>query len=182
MIIRYENNIEDLVTWSRYYCDHSPIVRRARMRTMWTVPILFSLVCVFTPMLLELSIEEKVGGGILAVLFSAYWPWVYSRAYRRAIDRQIRKLYLEGSSSGILCEHELELTDDFLIERSPNGETRSKLQSIHKVITDGDYTYIYINSFSAHVVPQDGVSYGKYEAFIKRIRQVTAKEEDAGLS
>ena len=165
--ILYENNLEDLVAFSRYHFDHSPTLRRTKMVLLWVLPLCILLVFVFLA-LLEGSLGMAVAGVTLAGLFALVVPWHYRFSY----ERQVRKRYSEGSNKGMFCEHELEVTERDLIERTPFGEQRVRLQSIEKVITHDGYTFIFVSAMSGHVIPQDAVLDGDYEAFVYRMKHL----------
>lgn len=169
MKIRYENSLEDLVAFNRYHCDHSPTLRQMKWLLIWAFPLCILLVAV--PLtLLAGALEMSAAAAAIAALYALVMPGVF----RRSVDWQTRKLYSEGANKGVLGEHELELTGDDLIERTPYGEQRMQLQAIERVATAGGYTFIYLSAIMAFVVPQDAVLDGDYEAFVERIKQRTA--------
>lgn len=55
---------------------------------------------------------------------------------------------------GILCEHELEIRDDGLIERTSVNESLHRWSGFHKVVSTRSYLYIYVTNVMIHVVPK----------------------------
>jgi hypothetical protein len=168
MKIRYENSLADLVAFNRYHCEHSPTVRRTRGRVTWVLP--FCILIFVVP----LSLMERAPGLLAAgATFATLYALIAPEFFRRSIDRQARKLYSEGVNKSTLGEHELELTEGDLIERTLYGEQRTRLQAIERVVTDNGYSFVYLSAVMAHVIPHDAVLEGDYEVFIERIKQKT---------
>jgi len=72
---------------------------------------------------------------------------------------------------GILGNHELEIIPEGLIERTPVSEQRLSWAGIDRIEADSEYSYIYVGTNAAHVVPKARVTDGNYEAFIQSIQQ-----------
>jgi hypothetical protein len=164
MRIRYSNTLEDLVTFNRHYCDHSPTMRWKF--TLWTK--------IAPAVVLPVAALATVTTGYGAYLFAgsclaAYMFFLMPGLMRWEHERTVRRLYTEGKDS--FLSHELELTPVALIERSAVGETLSRLESIERVESEGEYTFIYLTPITAHVVPRHGVTDGDYEAFVAALRQ-----------
>jgi hypothetical protein len=58
--------------------------------------------------------------------------------------------------------------------RTAFGESRTRLEAVERVVSDGDYTFIYISPVMAHVIPHAAVSEGNLEAFAEAIKERTA--------
>lgn len=171
MKIRYENNLEDLVAFNRYHFDHSPSVWRTRILLFLVIPVCILLYVVVSALLMDGLLEVIAGWVVIAVLLAFVGPW----GFRSLNDRQVRKLYGEGTNKGAFGERELELTEDDLIERTLYGEQRTRLRAIEKVVMDGGYAFIYLIAVMAHVIPRDAVLDGDYEAFVERVKRGAAE-------
>lgn len=55
--------------------------------------------------------------------------------------------------SGLLGEHELEIRDDGLVERTDVNESVHRWAGFHKIVSTGRYLYIYVTDHNVHVVP-----------------------------
>jgi hypothetical protein len=166
MRIRYENSIEDLVAFNRYHCNHSPTVRRARLLAMcfWMAVALGAGAAV------ALIAKEPVVGAA-GVIGAVVGLLLTPGAFRRQTDRAVRRLLKEGANKAVLGSHELELVGDELVERTPFGETRMRIEAVERVVSDGGYTFIYVSAVGAHVIPHSAVSEGDPAAFVKTLRQ-----------
>src|SRR5665213_1961298 len=55
---------------------------------------------------------------------------------------------------GFLGEHELEIRDDGLVERTDVNESLHRWTGFHKIIVTGRYLYIYVTDNNVHIVPR----------------------------
>ncbi len=55
---------------------------------------------------------------------------------------------------GVLGEHELEIRDDGLVERTDVNESVHRWAGFHKIITKRGYLFIYVTDANAHIVPR----------------------------
>lgn len=55
---------------------------------------------------------------------------------------------------GILCEHELEIRDDGLVERTSVNESLHRWAGFQKVVSNNSYLYIYVTNVMIHLVPK----------------------------
>ena len=99
---------------------------------------------------------------IFAVLFTL--------GFRPNTRHTFRKLYEEGLPRGEVGPHELELTDDLLVDRTAYSERRTPLQDFQGVASDGDRTFLFIGPLTAYVIPHRAVPAVDLEAFIDAIR------------
>ncbi len=55
---------------------------------------------------------------------------------------------------GFLGDHELEIRDEGLAERTDVNESLHRWAGFHKVVTTGRYLYIYVTDNNVHIVPR----------------------------
>ncbi|NIS84613.1 MAG: YcxB family protein, partial [Nitrospinaceae bacterium] len=53
-------------------------------------------------------------------------------------------------------------------EESEVGESRINWNGVTKIISAGDYTYIYIGAANAHVIPKYSIREGDYHTFVDK--------------
>jgi hypothetical protein len=175
--IRFEVRVEDLVEFTIYYCEHSPSIIRIKRIVQWAVPI----VAVSISLAIFVGIIPIVDGAeqivtfvlalIFAILFSITWVLIWPAQYRNSIARRARRLYQEGSANGAVGTQELELTETDLVSRNSTSESRTRLSAIEKTVTKGDYSYIMLNAFTAHVIPHAEISTGDLTAFLEALER-----------
>lgn len=88
------------------------------------------------------------------------------------MDRQVRRLYKEGTNKGTLGQHELEIDDSGLVERTEVNETRHAWQGVERIVETDTHALIYISSMMAHVIPKRSVTVGDADAFIACAKQL----------
>jgi hypothetical protein len=170
MRLRYENTIDDWVAFNRYHCKNSKAVRRMQLRVTWTFAALCVLIGASAYALGDVT--ALVVCLVLAVVFVLVMP----SAYRRNIDRNARRLYLEGANKGLDGPQLLELTDNVLVSENPLVESRMRLEIVERVVTAANYTFIYIGAVKAFVIPHDKVSEGDPTQFADAVMHRTGIE------
>jgi len=55
---------------------------------------------------------------------------------------------------GFLGDHELEIRDEGLVERTDVNESIHRWAGFHKLVTTGRYLYIYVTDHNVHIVPR----------------------------
>lgn len=55
---------------------------------------------------------------------------------------------------GSLCDHELEIKDEGLVERTDVNETLHRWSGFHKIVRTGRYLYIYVTDNNVRIVPR----------------------------
>ena len=169
MIVRYLNTLEDLVAFNRYHCAHSPAVRKTKLTWMIWVSALLIAGSLFIPPTAEFSRPNIVATAIVSAgLFSV----VFIYRFPAVMDRQVLRLYQEGENKGTLGEHELELDDNGLVERTEVNESRLSWQGVERIAETDEHAFIYISSMMAHVIPKQSVTSGDVEAFMAKAKQL----------
>jgi hypothetical protein len=170
MKLRYVNAVEDVIALARHHSRHSTTHRLLVALARWVMPGL--LILVSLPYL-GVNWTAFLYGLIPAVVIMLTFGWVYDALY----GLMIRARHREGKNKGVLGPHELELAPPDLIERTPVSETRHWLGALERVVTTPTHAFIYLNSFSAHVIPRAGVTDGDFEAFVEAVRQEAENAE-----
>jgi hypothetical protein len=174
VLIRYANTLEDLVAFHRYHWRYSNACRRQRAKAtvaLLSVALLGGWYAWY--------LTESAGLALaIWAYFAAYTailrPWLVARG----AERQVRRMYGEGSNVGILGGHELELTGGSLVERSDAGGSVTDLSAVEQVASTPEHTFIYTSAVSAHVIPRRAVCEGDYESFVAALRAEWAKVKE----
>jgi hypothetical protein len=167
MKIRFDVSLDDILAYNRYHVRHSPSIRRSTLLIRWGGAILFLLICLlpaydFEPGYWLMSLFLGLVGGITFLL-------LYPVLVRVVAESQQRKLYTEGSTRGEIGMHECELGEDGVIVRSETGELKTRWEGLDRIVTTDDYTFIYLSSVTAHVIPRRGVVEGDYGSFVRAL-------------
>lgn len=89
-------------------------------------------------------------------------------------------MYAEGLNRGLLGTHELELTEDGIIERSEVGEHKTTWQGIERIISTTEHTFVYVSALMAQVIPRNAVTEGDYDAFVDALRMQYGRHGTSG--
>lgn len=181
MKIRFETTIEDVIAFQRFHYANSPAWRRQ----VWTQSLLLPVVLVVFLALIVLSIvlatRDDPGPNLLWVvpLFAFGIPflvisigWVFFIRWflNRALGRNTRKFLAEGSNRIMFGWREMELVDGRLFVNTELVQTNLDLRAIEKIVSNGDYTFVYIASMSAYMIPMDYPD-EEFREFVAELRE-----------
>jgi hypothetical protein len=151
MIVRYRTTLEDLVAFNRYHCAHSPAVKKTKFTCMILVSALLIAGSLF------IAPTEEVARPVIvavAIVFAGLFSVVFNYMFTASMDRQARRLYNEGTNKGTLGQHELEIDDNGLVERTEVNETRQSWHGVERIAETDERAFIYVSSMMA-VPPQN---------------------------
>ncbi|HEV3439486.1 MAG TPA: YcxB family protein [Gemmata sp.] len=178
MKICFEVTIEDIIAWSLYHLEHSPSERQTRRKLLRVGPILFiaafslAFIWMWSNGMNDEDLVMVLGIFIPACLIlCALWIVRMPDRMRDGCARRYRRLYSEGSTTGLVGFRELELTETALASRSASGEAYYRLSVIDKICSNEDYTFILLNAITAIVIPHDAIAAGNVTAFIKELER-----------
>lgn len=158
-----------MVAFNRHYCAHSPAIRRTKLTYTLLVSALLIAGSLFVPLIEGVTRPIIVAA---AVVFAGLFSVVFSYTFPALMDRQVRRLYKEGTNKGTLGQHELEIDDSGLVERTEVSESRQSWQGIERISETEKHTFIYISSMMAHVIPKHSVTTGDPDTFVARAKQL----------
>lgn len=168
MIVKYENSIDDLVAFSRHHYARSPAVKWSIIRSLVLWSLVFIFISLKFPTTDDLSISTRVAFGIL---YAALFCLIVSLLRRPITDRLVRRMFREGDNKGIICQHELEIDDQGIVERTEVGEARQSWRAVERIEESDDHAFIYVSSMMAHVIPKRAVETGDVQAFLSQAKE-----------
>lgn len=168
MRIRFECTMEDVLAFSDFHYQHSPMVNRFifwyRLIGALTIVLLPSvLIQVLVP---DVPLLFRLAVSLLCAIGFAFRA---SAIIKRRMRKQTLKLYNEGKNSSFLGKHALELTDTGLITRSEYTETKLAWGAIERIEASPDYTFLYISSVQAYVIPHNRIYEGDFRALMSEL-------------
>lgn len=183
MKIRYEVTIDDLIAFNRIHFSHSPTARRQRRQAIGNV--IFIMIAIVVGMFVvafERDDEALMVSGAGVAIFTIVFLIRLPAMTQKRMDRQIRRLFQEGDNKNMLGVQELALEDGLLVNRTAVSESRTKLDAVQRILTQDDYTFIYVSAISAHVIRHDAVIQGDPQAFVEALVRAIGprREDDAG--
>lgn len=184
MRIRFETTMNDLVAFHHFHYANSPTWRRQIWTVTIAIPIcLFVMFAIFRIMLMDrtrggpavefdrfFAIHWFDCVGIAAILPSSAAWYFYARwSLTRNLERRVRNLLAEGSNHTILGWRELELIRDRLVVKTELMEASYDLRAIEKIVSDDKYTYVYISSIQAFMIPMTLYPEEEYREFVAEL-------------
>lgn len=158
MLIKYNVLMDDLIAFNKFHYEHSASARRSNLIFGVIFPLgIFIWSCIEG--LFKGSWSSPIIGGVIGGLLML---WIFG-GRRRRFEKAARKILSEGSNKGAVGEHELELAENGLIEKSEYGEARFSWDIVERLGFTPDYTFIYTGSSSGIIIPKAGVIEGDYE-------------------
>ena len=88
-------------------------------------------------------------------------------------------MLLSGSTEGVLGNHELELNEQSLVERTSVNEMRHALSAIDKIEETAEYAFVFISAVQAHIIPKRRVAVDQADQFVSVLRQAVAEAKAA---
>ena len=187
MKIRFETTIEHLVAFNRYHHANSPTTRQQRRLVALLFPgivILLALARTWYDLNSDIGdpfifVGDWVAIWTFAFVFSVSWIVFAQWNFPRTLEKNVRKMLAEGNNQTVLGWRELELVKNRLIVDTKWMHIRLDLRAIDKIVTDGDYTFAYIASVQAYVIPMNLYPEEEYRAFVAELRDAWDHRDEA---
>lgn len=166
MRLRCEITVEDRLAFTVYVYQKSPTMRRTRL---WVVIGLGAMIVSESFVASEILRNPAVHwiGIAWAVLFAA----VYPRLHRRNVKYYAARLYAEGQNKGLLGTHVAELRDNSLFDSTEFLERTVFWKGIGRIQSIRGHAFVYLSAVSAHVIPENSVIEGSYQAFVDELQR-----------
>lgn len=169
--IRFENTKVDYDAYVRHYATHSKVYLAKQKRTnrfWWYLAILFycvSFVCLFF---------VSLPYGLLTALVAASIPSIGAAYTLMHLVRGFSYLYSNRASDteklNRFCSVKyLEATPEGINYRFPDYEGKMAWATLETIDSDSDYTYLYMRSGGALVIPNYRLDEGDLRTFLTEV-------------
>lgn len=158
LVLRFENNIEDIEEWVTAHYRRSPSTRRYIRRSQIQLILVALLALVLAPDLWFV--------GLLAVPAVALMPRMFFSQSRRSV----RELYLEDGTPHGVGKHEVRVTPQGIEVIREKSRHFYAWSLVNKVVHGRNHTYVYVGSVSAIVIPHRNTDPLRREQLISRVR------------
>ncbi|MEA3362669.1 MAG: YcxB family protein [Thermodesulfobacteriota bacterium] len=176
MKIKYEIELEDFFVFSDYLIKTSPLMLKTiRKGQMWWAcgplagGLVLSILRGYSPEKTLLTLS------LLSVAISLPMFLLYKHYFRYRNTKQIKSLYANGTYKSVLGTHEMTISDDCLLERSEDNNNTIQWDSINKIETTSDHTFIFTDEMTAYIIPQKKIVVGDFSKFINKLDTVFKK-------
>lgn len=175
MTVEYEMTPDDWVAFNLYHHRRSPTARRRYLRSWFFAAGVWLLGCLAlwhladrgrgTPLQTFLALLPLF---IAVPIYLVWYPW----AYRRNLRRTVAGMVSEGRNRRLFGRHRVTISPRGIAECGEFGESTTAWQAVERVVSAGEYAYVYLNAVAAIVVPRR--AFADPEEFDKFVR--TAQE------
>jgi hypothetical protein len=166
MPIKYNASPDDLVAFVQFHYKHYSPIRRKNIILGILIPIaFFILFCIDGVRKGRWDIPIVGAAVTVAVML-----WLL-RGQKRRLEKAVRKTLSSGSNKVSFGEHELEMTETGLIERSQYEDDRFTWDVIERIGFTPDYTFIFTGAARGISIAKSSVLEGDYEEFGEELRR-----------
>jgi hypothetical protein len=184
--IRFETTMDDVIAFNRFHFENSPLMRRQRMFYALVISGMLAVVSAIgiaalwkDAPLRPHELEILVGCLVALASVGSIATFFFARSYwMRLVERNVRKMYSEGSNRTMLGWREMELAGARLKLKTEFLESSVDLRAIDKIVGDADYTFVYIASAQAYLIPMNLYPEDEYRQFVAELRQAWENRED----
>jgi len=145
---------EDVLALARHYYSTSPTVRKTRLWTQLTVPILVTF-------FVALGIYQRPGDYAFAIpvlIIAALWAWLYPRYHNWYLMQNATKMFGESSYQKAFGSYTVTLDDDGILSTSPIGGSKSSWSGVNRVSLTDDHLLIFLVGPQGYPVPRSQVA------------------------
>jgi len=178
--IRFETTVEHLIAFNRFHYENSPTWRKQRLVQSLIVPALASVVMwiFWSGVAQEPPIRMMRGRlpvpasdipyGLIAVLLVfAIGSFFFIRWRATAnLEWSVRKLLAEGSNRAVLGWCEMSLAGNRVAVKREWMDSSFDLRAVQKIVKTDDYTFLYVSSVNAIVIPMRLFPEDEYRDFV----------------
>ena len=177
MKLRYDISLDDLVAFNLHLYRSSSVVRRAMAKQQWYLSISVFISIVGVTKLVDVH-ANTIATILAAMAIAGLCFFAFPRLEAQSAEKRIKQILGdEAKNKSSLGEHELELVQDGLVERTAAGEKKTKWLGIERIETSAAHTFVYSGAATAYVIPKSTVREGDYESFILAVRQQHGRAE-----
>jgi hypothetical protein len=80
------------------------------------------------------------------------------------------------NNKGIIGVHEMALSDECLTEKTEFNDSKIRWNSIFRIESTAEHTFIYTGDITAYVIPQKSIKVGNYDQFVEKLNLIFSKQ------
>ena len=111
----------------------------------------------------------------LSIAISVPMFLLYKHYFKYRNKKHIKSLYVNDSYKGILGPHEMTISDDYLTEKTTDNESKIHWNSIDRIETMSDYTFVFTDEVSAYIIPHKRIVGDHGSQFITNLNDTFKK-------
>jgi len=165
MKISYNASLSDINTYGKLIYDKSPTVKEHLKKTYYfSVPMLLVLGAIIK--YFETNNELLYAWIVLGIGWLVYLPFYHKKKYIKKVEESFESERYKN----LFGEHELIIEDSFLIDKIESGQNKTEMSKIEHIETIDSYTFVFIDSAMAYLIPRNNILDGNYHDFIYEIK------------
>jgi hypothetical protein len=151
MEIKYHLTEADYIQFNMFHIKNSEAMMGAVKKQRFYTPI-FYIACsfLFSKILAIPFLYAFVPFFILSLL----WVVFYEKYFFWRVIKQTRKMIKEGKNTSILGDHQMVLSEEGIVDKTINGETKVNWSGINELKEDENYFFLYNSAISSYIVPK----------------------------
>lgn len=151
MNYKYELNKQDLIDFNIFHITYSKLARRS----LFVQRYILSLSFLVFPFILQNLTTLPLGYLLtIFILLYVYWVASYRKRLNKMVSKKISKMLTEGKNQSVVGTHNLEISEDEIVDRSEQSEAKTPFSDVENILEDKDHIFIYVNANSAHIIPR----------------------------
>ena len=165
MKIIYENQDSDILAYGKLIYDKSPTVKVHLKKTYYfSVPMLFVLGAVIS--YFESNSELLYAWIALSIGWLIYLPFYHKKKYLKKVIESFE----DDKYQNLFGQHELTIENNILTDKIETGQNKTEISKIEHIEIVKDYTFIFIDSATAYLIPENNILSGDYHEFINEVK------------
>ncbi len=186
MRIRFETTMDDLIAFNRFHAENSPMLRRQRLIFSLLFPLILCIVGLVTMLAnIDLLDEDPIRFFVLSAVaitfglpalvglyFLSRWRWMSN------LESMVQKIYAEGNNQIALGWREMEIVGNRLLLKTEWIDSSTDLRVIEKIVGNDDFTFVYIASNQAYLIPMNLYPEDEYRQFVADLREAWENRDE----
>lgn len=151
MIFEYELSKQDYIDFNIYHMKNSDTLKRSLHLQQYLLPIFYLIMPFILAGITDIPLVIWL---TTFVIVAVLWVIFYPKYFMSSTIKRISKLVDEGKNKDMLGKHCIIVDEDGIVEKTENGESRTKWNGVEKVTETEKYVFIYISSIMAYIIPK----------------------------
>ena len=176
MKIKYEIDLEDFLIFSNYLIKTSPLmIKTIRKGQMWwasgplAAGLILSILRGYSPD------KTLITLALLSAAISLPMFLLYKHYFKYRNTKSIQSLAKNDAYKSVLGKHEMTISAEYLAEKTEENNIKVQWDSIFKIETAVDHTFIFTDEVTAYIIPHKKITVGNAPQFIDKLNDTFQK-------
>ena len=175
MKIRFETTFDDYLAFVTFQHAEPPAELRRRRKLTLALPVVIGVMMLLYWFGFRRPAEPIIPPALycpgMLALAAIRWYFFYFHWFQRwTMKQNARKLLAGGSRRILLGWREMELVNRRLVLQADLVRSSLDLDAIEKIVTTEQFTFVYIPSMSAYIIPMNRFPEAEHRQFVAELR------------